>query len=212
MPQSAFESVLKCATDAILDGQSSLPKTRFLTAGDIESLCARDTESVKEELRTTRVSAGQTRAAVVPSADLINLLQGRAEFIASKLFGKVNEHRGAINQSEDSWIYWYHDFRKQQLAVLRVHLPETSAQNQPEQVASLFLDALKEASVWDLPKVTVWDANPAVLQALDLLKDQHRVEVTSGQRYQRSIPSLRWAGDERAKKVTLHCNEFYAWS
>lgn len=183
-----------------------------MKAGDIESLCAKDVESVKEEMRQMQVSADQTLAAIVPSADLINLLQGRAEFIASKLLGKVNEHRGAINDSEDSWMYWYHDFRKQQLAVLRVHLPEESAQCQPEQVASLFLDALKEASVWELPKVTVWDANPVVLQALDLLKDQHAVEVTSGQRYQRSIPSLRWAGDERAKKFTLHCNEFYAWS
>lgn len=163
-------------------------------------------------MRKTQVSPDQTLAAVVPTADLIKLLQERANFMASKLFGKVNEHRGAISQSEDSWIYWYHDFRKQQLAVLRVHLPEEPAQNQPEQVVGLFLDALKEASVWGLPKVTVWDANPIVLQALDLLKDQHRAEVTSGQRYQRSIPSLRWTGDDRAKSVTLHCNEFYAWS
>lgn len=163
-------------------------------------------------MRKTQVSSDQTLAAVVPSADLINLLQERANFMTSKLFGKVNEHRGAISQSEDSWIYWYHDFRKQQLAVLRVHLPEESAQNQPDQVASLLLSALKEASAWELPKVTVWDANPVVLQALDLLKDQHAVEVTSGQRYQRSIPSLRWTGDERARNVTLHCNEFYAWS
>lgn len=158
------------------------------------------------------VSADQTLAAVSPTADLVTLLQERANFNASKLFGKVTEHRGAINQSGDAWIYWYHDFRKQQLAVLRVHLPEADGKKQPDQVASLFLDALREASAWQLPKVTVWDANPVVLQAFDLLKDQHAMEVTSGQRHQRSIPSLRWRGDDRAKNLMLHCNEFYAWS
>lgn len=132
--------------------------------------------------------------------------------MASKLFGKVTQHRGAINESEDSWIYWYHDFRKQQLAVLRVHHPGEPGQKQSEQVASLFLDALQEASSWELPKVTVWDTNPVVLRSLGLLKDRHAVEVTSGQRFQRSIPSLRWKGSDGSKDVTLHCNEFFAWS
>lgn len=163
-------------------------------------------------MRETEISGDQTLAAVSPTADLIKLLQGRAHFIASKLFGKVTENRGAITESGHSWIYWYHDFRKQQLAVLRIHLPNDPDQRQPEQVASLLLDAMHEASAWELPKVTVWDANPAVFQALDLLKDRHAVEVTSGQRYQRSIPSLRWKGRDGSKIVTLHCNEFYAWS
>lgn len=160
----------------------------------------------------TQTSTDQRLAAVAPSADLINLLQGRANFMASKQFGKVTEHRGAISESEDSWIYWYHDFRKQQLAVLRVHLPEGRDGRQPEQVVSLLLDALEEALVWDLPKVTIWDADPAVLQALDLLKDRHAVEATSGQRHQRSIPSLRWKGGDGSKTIKLYCNEFYAWS
>ncbi|KAG6368319.1 hypothetical protein INS49_002524 [Diaporthe citri] len=211
-PLPAFESILKCATNATLDGRSNLPRNRFLTAGDIESLCARDAESVKGEMRKTQISGDQTLAAVAPTADLINLLQGRAHFIALKLFGKVTEHRGAITKAGDSWVYWYHDFRKQQLAVLRIHLPEEPDQRQSEQVASLLSDALQEALAWDLPKVTVWDDNPIVLQALDLLKGQHAVEVASGQRDRRSIPSLRWKGGHGSKTVTLHCNEFYAWS
>lgn len=159
-----------------------------------------------------QISPGQRLAAVAPTADLINLLQGRANFIASKQFGKATERRGSISDSEDTWIYWYHDFRKQQLAVLRIHLPDKPGQKQPEQVVSLLLDALDEAVAWALPKVTVWDANLVVLQALDLLKDQHSVEVTSGQRDQRSIPSLRWKGADASKMITLHCNEFFAWS
>ena len=203
---------MTCTADVTLDNRSSLPGTRLLASGEIDSLCARDVESVKEEMLKTQISTDQRLAAVAPSADLINLLQGRANFMASKQFGKVTEHRGAISESEDSWIYWYHDFRKQQLAVLRVHLPEGRDGRQPEQVVSLLLDALEEALVWDLPKVTIWDANPAVLQALDLLKDRHAVEVTSGQRHQRSIPSLRWKGGDGSKTIKLYCNEFYAWS
>lgn len=203
---------MKCATDFSFDGRSELPGTHLLTPGKIESLCAADVESVKDEVRQTHLSADQTLAAVAPTADLITLLQGRASFIASKLFGRATGHRGAISDSKDSWMYWYHDFRKQQLAVLRVHLPEDPGQPRPEQVANLFLDALQEASAWALPKVTVWDASPVVLHALDLLKDRYLVEVTSGQRYQRSIPSLRWKGSDGEKNVTLQCNEFYAWS
>ena len=171
-----------------------------------------DVEAVKEHMLKKQISADQTLAAVAPTADLIGLLQGRAHFIASKKFGKTTQHRGAISESEDSWIYWYHDFRKGQLAVLRIHLPEGSGQKQSEDVASLLLDALEEASAWDLPKVTVWDANPVVLRALDHLKDRHSVDVTSGQRHQRSIPSLRWNSGDRSKNVGLHCNEFFAWS
>lgn len=164
-------------------------------------------------MRQIQISPGQRLAAVAPTADLINLLQGRAQFIASKKFDKVTEHRGSISENEDTWIYWYHDFRKQQLAVLRIHLPDKPGQKQPEQVVSLLLDALDEALAWALPKVTVWDANLVVLQALDLLKDkQNSVEVTSGQRDQRSIPSLRWKGADGSKMITLHCNEFFAWS
>lgn len=163
-------------------------------------------------MRKTQISGDQTLAAVAPTADLVNLLQGRAHFIASKLFDKVTEHRGAISESGNSWIYWYHDFRKHQLAVLRIHLPEEPDQRQPEQVASMLSDALQEALAWELPKVTLWDDNPIVFQALDLLKGRHAVEVTSGQRDRRSIPSLRWKGRDGSKTVTLHCNEFYAWS
>jgi hypothetical protein len=169
-------------------------------------------QSLKVEMEKMQTSTDQMLAAVVPSADLIKLLQERADFMASIQFGKMTEHRGAITESGESWIYWYHDFRKQQLAVLRIHLPDEAEARQPEQVSGLLLDALEEALAWCLPKVTVWDANPLVLQALDLLNNKHAVKVTHGQREQRSIPSLRWKGGGASKPVTLHCNEFYAWS
>ncbi|KAI3394991.1 hypothetical protein diail_1880 [Diaporthe ilicicola] len=211
-PLPAFESTLRLRTDRAMNGRFNLPANRFLGSGDISSLCERDVESVKKEMLKTQISADQTLASVAPTADVVNLLQERASFVASKQCGKITQRRGAISGSEESWIYWYHDFRKEQLAVLRVHLPDESNQRQFEEVASLLLDALEEASAWTLPKVTVWDANPDVIQALNLLKDQHGVEITSGQRSLRSIPSLRWKGGEGSKKVTLRFNEFYAWS
>lgn len=163
-------------------------------------------------MRQMQISTDHRLAAVSPTADLINLLQERANFMALKQFGKSTEHRGAISESEDSWIYWFHDLRKGQLAVLRIHLEHGIGRSQLEQVVSLLLDALDEARAWALPKVTVWDANPVVLQALDVLKDQHAVEVINGRRHQRSIPSLRWKGGDESETVTLHGNEFYAWS
>ncbi|KAG8163503.1 hypothetical protein KVR01_006800 [Diaporthe batatas] len=211
-PLPAFESTLTCATNATFDRPPSLPGTRVLTPTDVDTLCARDVESVKVVMRQMQTSTGQRLAAVSPTADLINLLQERANFMALKQFGKPTEHRGAISESGDSWLYWYHDFRKGQLAVLRIHLSHGFAGRQPEQLVSLFLDALEEAAAWALPKVTVWDANPVVLEALDLLEDRHAVKVTNGQRQQRSIPSLRWRGDDGSKTACLHCNEFYAWS
>lgn len=210
-PLPAFESILTLASNSTLSRRSSSSGTRFLTPGDITTLCERDVESVTKETQRTQVSEDQILAAVAPSADLITLLQERASFMASKQ-GKVTKNRGAISRSEESWIYWYHDFRKHQLAVLRIHPPEASSQEQAEQVASLLLDALEEASAWSLPKVTVWDANSAILQALEILKDEYGVKVASGQRDRRSIPSLRWKGGDESKRVTLHCNEFYAWS
>ncbi|POS74371.1 hypothetical protein DHEL01_v207236 [Diaporthe helianthi] len=213
-PLPAFESTLRCATAATtLDRPPSLSGTRLLNPGDIDGLCTRDVEGIKLEMRQMQISStGQRQVAVAPTADLINLLQERANFMASRQFGKATEHRGAISDSGDSWIYWYHDFRKQQLAVLRVRLPHEVGPRQLEQLVSLLLDALEEAGAWSLPKVTIWDANPVVLQALDLLKHRHAVEVATGQRHQRSIPSLRWKGDDGSETATLYYNEFYAWS
>ncbi|KAK7718641.1 hypothetical protein SLS64_002601 [Diaporthe eres] len=149
--KSGLASVLMEHVAEWMDGPGAGTGSMLYTSiGD--NLCARDVESVKEEMRETNISEDQTLAAVAPTADLVNLLQERANFMASKLFGKVTEHRGAISEAGNSWIYWYHDFRKQQLAVLRIHLPDDPDQRQPEQVAGLLSDALQEALAWELPK------------------------------------------------------------
>ncbi|KAK7735769.1 hypothetical protein SLS63_003727 [Diaporthe eres] len=102
--KSGLASVLMEHVAEWMDGPGAGTGSMLYTSiGD--NLCARDVESVKEEMRETNISEDQTLAAVAPTADLVNLLQERANFMASKLFGKVTEHRGAISEAGNSWIY-----------------------------------------------------------------------------------------------------------
>ncbi|ORY60897.1 uncharacterized protein BCR38DRAFT_459839 [Pseudomassariella vexata] len=181
----AFQSVLSISPSVSTECAGFFP-TRPLTKIDIPRLCSHDLECLKTEIKEIELQPTETLMSVLPTADL-----------------------GAICEHEDSWVYWFHDFRKQKLVLQRVRVGKAQATTLC--LASLFLAAVIEARTWGLPNVVVWTPDAESLLALDLLAKKG-FEVISEERDGTSIPSVRWAGGDESIKTVFWPNEFFAWS
>lgn len=186
--------------------------TRLLTSEDIPGLCARDIDGIKISFGNHLVGPDETHMAILPTADIIGWQHDRAGFIGLKARGKAPQSLGSICESVDTWIYWYHDFRARELMIQRARIPADHTQIHEEALASLLLDALKEARKWDLPRVVLWDPNSFLLRAMEFLSGKFGVDVKIEERIGRNNPSVRWRGSDETKKITAPMNEFYAWS
>ena len=209
--QRAFQSTLSWRHIASSD-RMSLPITRALTRKDISSLCERDVEDIETKFEKLAVGSNEIHMAVVPTEEIISWLHDRAVFTSVKISGQVPQSHGRLCESADVWLYWFHDFRKQQLAVQRVggHMEESDLQTTA--IARLLLDALEEASKWNLAKVVVWNPSSGLTCAMKILEEGFGVEVETEERIGRSIPSVRWKGSNETQAITVQLNEFYAWS
>lgn len=184
------------------------------------ALCAADVEAVRADLGAPL--RGEIRAAVLPTADLADWWQGRARFTSRKVHeGREPEFYGAVCESElgavAAAVYWYHDWRRRQIALQRVipaPLPLGSEEEETEAhvraLAALLLEALREARRWGIPKVLLWDPSPFTLRAVRLLADTLGIDVQSEERVRKGVPMIRWRGAHDTKNVTVCHHEFYA--
>ncbi|KAH8889030.1 hypothetical protein GQ53DRAFT_723820 [Thozetella sp. PMI_491] len=190
----------------------SLPATRPLTSEDIPGLCVRDVDRIQNLFKDLEVGPQEVHMAVAPTTEIITWLQDRAAFTCDKLHGRTPKHHGSLCESADIWIYWIHDFQKQQLAVQRVAGDIGESPEQTEGIAKLFLDALLEAAEWKLPKVVVWNPSAGLLRGIKLLEERYGVEVVTEERIGRSIPSVRWRDSDETRTIVVQLCEFYTWS
>ena len=174
-------------------------------------LCVPDVKDVKADLANSVVSADEAHVAVLPTADLADWWQERARFTSLRVHGKEPQHYGAVCESVGVWLYWYHDFRRQQVAIQRVKPPPRQTEEaHVRALASLLLDALEEARRWDIPKVLLWDLSPFTLRAIKLLSDALEIDVKTEERIRKGVPMIRWKGADDKKNVMVRSHEFYA--
>lgn len=198
--------------------QTNLPITRLLTSEDVSNLCALDAEDIRASLgkQTGGSSLDEVHVAVLPTPNIISWLHARGDFISLRIHGKTPQSRGAMRG--DVWLYWYHDFREQQLAISRLHTPVVEEEDGRPQsttetiLASLLMDAMEEAHRWDLPRVIVCDPSPDMLRAVQLLPGDIGVDIVNEEGVSKSIPSVRWRGSNKTGKVNVYRNDFSAWS
>lgn len=155
---------------------------------------------------------GESHVCVLPTANLITWLQDRSDFVGTKINGAPPQNNGSICESADSWLYWFHDFRKEQLAVQRIRVPVEATQIRSRALAAMLLDAIEEARAWNLTKVVLWEPEAVLLDAISLLQESFDIKSEIGARLNSSIPSLRWRHADEANTTTFHFNEFYTWS
>jgi hypothetical protein len=194
------------------------PKTEPLMQEDIADLCLQDCEVLRSQFRETTLGPNEIQFTFLPTHDLVSWLHARAEFISTKINARAPTVKGSICRGEGIWIYWFHDFREQYLAIQRVAVSaETAAKpwnkDMTRALAKLLLDAVVEALfLWQLPKVVVWSPDERLDAAANLLNDEIEVKVTKEKRKQEHLPSVRWKGADESRSIALQPNEFYAWA
>jgi hypothetical protein len=183
---------------------------RLLHAEDLEELCERDVNALTWEMDGTKVAANHCILTVLPTHELIRWQHARAEFIGLKTLGKVPHNKGAV-YSSDAWIYWTHDLRKRHLFIQRVRISVKDEEKRHDILATLLLYAIREARLWQLPRVVMWEPGPDLEKAVDLLKSRIEGLATVLEARRRETISVRWKGGA-LKDAIVTPNEHYAWN
>ncbi|KAK6840486.1 hypothetical protein PG995_016240 [Apiospora arundinis] len=210
----AYQVEISCPTpEHVLPSARTLSATRTLTGAEIHALCGRDMEGIRASFQTLEDNEDEIHLSVLPTPDITAWMQAQGDFTASEMFDRKPTHHGSVCETTESWLYWYHDYRKQHLAVQRIHLGESSNRLQLVQaLTAMLFDAVKEARGWNLATVVVWDPSDVVLEAANALWDTHGIGVNHGPRVGASMPSIRWRGADLSRKIIVHNNEKFAYS
>lgn len=165
-------------------------------------------------MESLHVQPNELHIAVIPTGDIISWLHSRSYFIALKARGKAPDRYGAMSESSEAWVYWYHDFRKQQLWIQHMRVPVEAEDSHTlvDTLASLLLDALEEANEWQLSAVVIRSPQPCVLRFMQILASRCGVLVDNDALVGRSVASVRVGDLDKNTTVTLQFNELYAWS
>ncbi|KAI1382450.1 hypothetical protein F4677DRAFT_452146 [Hypoxylon crocopeplum] len=209
----AFQSTLT-ATPSFppQEQRAKLPETRLLTGDDIPTLCERDIEGLAIDFEKYDLAPDTILATVLPTADMLNWLQCRADFMNAHTNDTLPQTKGSLCESADAWLFWYHDLRHQQLIIQRVRPPPNrSGVAATQALARLLLDALEDAVRFEVPNVIVWNPSPELHKAMKFLGEEMGIEVTHEKRETKNVPCLRWRGGEK-KSTVVWPNEFYPWS
>jgi len=188
-----------------------LPPTKLLKTSDVPALCDRDVERLVNRIEGQDASSNTTTFAVLPTADLVGWFHGRSDFYASALHCRVPEFRGSIDEAADVWIYWHHDFRRDQLVIQRISRPG-SGESDSRALTSLLLDARAEALAWNLSSVSIWNPDADVGVAAGNLSEVIPTQVIEKVGRKSGISMVRYSGGDRSKRVFFDTNEFYAWN
>ncbi|KAL2063549.1 hypothetical protein VTL71DRAFT_5354 [Oculimacula yallundae] len=191
--------------------QFRLPPTGTLHAKDVSLLCERDIAALRSEISQRKILEGEIVIAVLPTAELVGWLHGRAEFFGFNLFGKIPQNKGAIC-GKDSWIFWHHDFRKRCLYIQRMRSFEQDEKLKIRCLAALLTAACLEAGNWGLSFLVTWDTSTQLQQASTLLQSyRDDVEILLTEK-RREIISIRAGIGQGTGQLTLHLNEHFAWN
>ncbi|KAI1656772.1 hypothetical protein F4813DRAFT_125281 [Daldinia decipiens] len=215
-------------------GENGKSKVSPITYDNLEPLCRRDEQLLKEKLLHTAQQTSRTSVAFAPDHDTLRWHLYRDDFIASILFKSTPSPpqetftRGALAGPEGHrvWAVWSRNYYgssgapadnvdKNTLYILRLVIEpesteagnETPSEDVGEAFGAVVQAALREASRWHLGKVDLWNPSPTVKKLIGSSRLQHRwVE-----RDEDSIPSMMWYGDEDVRNVEWVANEKYCW-
>ncbi|KAI9158095.1 hypothetical protein HJFPF1_06085 [Paramyrothecium foliicola] len=206
------QSVLHLKSPSQPSAKRMFPATRLLKAIDVPELCNRDTKRLKNTLESGTAHAdksGTFTMSIIPTHDLISWLHDRAEFISSKMNGSFSQFKGSYSEEGNAWLYWYHDFRRNELVIQRLSL-DSRSQASVKALASLLLDARNEAAEWNFPKLVIWSPSTDVQRALDLISQELRDEHTYERQRQSPLTMIRLKGSDTSRKLKLRDDEFFA--
>jgi hypothetical protein len=197
----------KIYIDVLEDKHPFESKAYFFDKEAIEELCEVDTNLIRSKLAKEQ-EGGSIHIAFEPSFEQVSWHLSRADYLGKILRGKIPTHVGAYTKDRRSWVYWYHDFRTEELAIQRLVIPEYDSD-----IVELLAAAAGEAQAWDLKRVVLWNPTEEVVEAATEWGEQwnHKIKVEVKASTETSIPSLRLKGGKDSKGVVWHYDEYYAW-
>ncbi|KAI1804949.1 hypothetical protein F4811DRAFT_250328 [Daldinia bambusicola] len=203
-------------------------KTTPITYDNLEPLCQRDEQLLKDRLLRTARETRRTSVAFAPDHDTLRWHLYRDDYICSVLFKAAAPYtRGAVAgpSGRRVWAVWARNYGgtaadknvdKNKLYILRLVIESEASEEAKEEgpsndvreaFAVVMQAARREASRWHLGKIDLWNPSPIVKKLIDQSGLQHRwVE-----RDEDSIPSMMWYGDEDVGNVEWVANEKYCW-
>ncbi|KAI2467163.1 hypothetical protein F4781DRAFT_324711 [Annulohypoxylon bovei var. microspora] len=205
-----------------------------ITYENLEQLCETDEKLVREQVLRKAQETNRTSVAFLPDHDTLRWHLYRDDFIASILFKSSPGHtnvpssvKGALVGTQEGrrvWAVWSRNYyggssspaenvEKNTLYILRLVIESEASEgeNPSEDVVEAFTAimqaALREAAIWHLGKVDLWNPSPLVERLVEKSKLQHRwIE-----RDVDSIPSMMWYGDQDVREIEWVANEKYCW-
>ncbi|KAI1104062.1 hypothetical protein F4804DRAFT_342053 [Jackrogersella minutella] len=213
------------------ESEKAKGKVLPVTRGNLEELCVRDEQLLREQLLRKARETGRTSVAFAPDHDTLLWHLHRDEFITSILFrshpqqsGVYSSIKGALAGTQEGhrvWAVWSRNYYggsktptdnidKNTLYILRL-VVESEGEHLGEDVVEAFKavmrTALREAGVWHLGKLDMWNPSPAVKKLVELSGLQHRWVERDAE----SIPSMMWYGAEDSREIEWVANEKYCW-
>ncbi|KAI0848902.1 hypothetical protein F5Y00DRAFT_262058 [Daldinia vernicosa] len=219
-------------------GESGGDKVSPITYDNLEPLCQRDEQLLKEKLLHTAQKTSRTSVAFAPDHDTLRWHLYRDDFIASILFKSDPSQsqepfsRGALAgpQGRRVWALWSRNYYgggsgsapadnvdKNTLYILRLVVePEESSEegedeNPSEDIHEAFAAVIQAA----LREASRWHLGKVDLwnpsPTVKKLIDRSGFRHRWVERDEDSIPSMMWYGDEDVRDVEWVANEKYCW-
>lgn len=199
-------------------------KIQPLYESSIEELCTVDEALMRKGLEKLARGHTDIYVALIPDAKTMQWHHAREEFLASELHLGPPNIKGAIVGREvgkRAWCIWTRKWDNgdgndhgNTLFILRLVVEnwDEIESEQTDKAAVLLAEAQRQAGLWNMKEVQIWNPTWVTLQAAQRLVPSVNIE----EREEDSIASLMWYGDDgthddRSERVIWICNEKYGW-
>ncbi|KAI1648707.1 uncharacterized protein F4817DRAFT_63806 [Daldinia loculata] len=221
--------------------ESGKDKVSPITYDNLEPLCQRDEQLLKEKLLRTAQKTNRTSVAFAPDHDTLRWHLYRDDFIASILFKSTPSPpppqetftRGALAGPEGRrvWAVWSRNYYggsssgsgapadnvdKNTLYILRLVIePESSEAENEENPSEDIREAFTAVMQAALREASRWHLGKVDLwnpsPTIRKLIDSGGLQHRWVERDEDSIPSMMWYGDEDVRNIEWVANEKYCW-
>ncbi|KAI1478358.1 hypothetical protein F4774DRAFT_165363 [Daldinia eschscholtzii] len=210
-----------------------------ITYDNLEPLCQRDEQLLKDKLTRTARETRRTSVAFAPDHDTLRWHLYRDDFISSILFKTTSPQetnsnssvapfiRGAIAGPEGRrvWAVWSRNYGgngapadnidKNKLYILRLVIEPEASEETNESPAEDIREAFTAVMQVALKEASRWHLGQVNLwnpsPTVKKLIDRSGLRHRWVERDEDSIPSMMWYGDENVRNVEWVANEKYCW-
>ncbi|KAL7269511.1 hypothetical protein RUND412_007824 [Rhizina undulata] len=196
-----------------IDETSPTSEVSPIYAKCLPRLCARDIAVLKKSLSTP---SSKRRIAFMPSYPVLQWHHAREEFLADYFRADMDTKpivKGAMTSDGKRWISWSRTYHEDpRLYILRIASVAEDNETEEEDLAKLLQAAQKEAKLWGLKKVVIWNPKDVVVRAANRIAAE---EVVLVERDVESIPSVMMYRDadqgSGIEELDWVANERFTW-